>query len=359
MRLYLLAGWLLVAIAQAFAQSPTEAEFRSAEISLERTACYGSCPVYKVTIQGDGTVTYEGTEWVRVTGKQTAHVDPEAVQNLITHFLNDNFFALRDSYTSNCDEAQGGEEQTCWMVTDLPTQFLALQLGSRTKRVIDYFGAPDELRGLEREVDDLAGTRRWIFIDAAAIEERRKQGWNARSKEGARLLHDAVDWNDIPVARSLVAAGVDINDMSPFTAVWWAADRGSLEMLEYLISAGADVNLRQKDDEPAICVAAQRRDARFVEQILAAGVSVNEHDKYGETALMRAAGSGRVDVVRLLLLRGAEIDAKDSEGETAEKKAEAGLKFRKEYQPSPMEAGKASVAEYVEVISLLRSAGQK
>ena len=36
-------------------------------ITLERTICFGFCPAYKVTLREDGTVTYEGTQHVKVS----------------------------------------------------------------------------------------------------------------------------------------------------------------------------------------------------------------------------------------------------------------------------------------------------
>src|SRR6185436_11964809 len=40
-------------------------------IRLERTACFGECPVYVVTIDARGNVTFEGRHFVRVEGKAT------------------------------------------------------------------------------------------------------------------------------------------------------------------------------------------------------------------------------------------------------------------------------------------------
>ena len=37
-------------------------------ITLERTACFGVCPVYKLTIYGDGRVLYDGIRFVRTEG---------------------------------------------------------------------------------------------------------------------------------------------------------------------------------------------------------------------------------------------------------------------------------------------------
>ena len=68
-------------------------------ISLERGPCYGTCPVYRVTIYGDGTVRYDGTNHVRVTGSQAAVIAPERVKALIDEIEWSGYFNLRDDYS--------------------------------------------------------------------------------------------------------------------------------------------------------------------------------------------------------------------------------------------------------------------
>ena len=46
--------------------NPTENVFSDLVITLERTACHGTCPIYKLTIEGNGTVIYEGQDFVQV-----------------------------------------------------------------------------------------------------------------------------------------------------------------------------------------------------------------------------------------------------------------------------------------------------
>jgi hypothetical protein len=43
-------------------------------MSLERLDCEGRCPVYSVTVAGDGTVTYKGFNYVAVKGTQRDHI---------------------------------------------------------------------------------------------------------------------------------------------------------------------------------------------------------------------------------------------------------------------------------------------
>lgn len=40
-------------------------------VRLERGACYGPSPVYALTIDGDGNVTFEGAKHVRTKGRRT------------------------------------------------------------------------------------------------------------------------------------------------------------------------------------------------------------------------------------------------------------------------------------------------
>jgi len=42
----------------------------------------------------------------------------------------------------------------------------------RTKRVEDCVGAPEGLETLERQIDAAAGTKRWIWYDERALQER-------------------------------------------------------------------------------------------------------------------------------------------------------------------------------------------
>ena len=38
------------------------------KIELERTQCYGPCPVYKLSILRNGEITYNGIQFVKILG---------------------------------------------------------------------------------------------------------------------------------------------------------------------------------------------------------------------------------------------------------------------------------------------------
>ena len=74
---------------------------RQVALTLERRPCFGTCPIYTVTIYSDGTVVYKGTRFVDVTGEQTGSIDPETVEQLIAGFEAAGYFDWNDA-TPRC-----------------------------------------------------------------------------------------------------------------------------------------------------------------------------------------------------------------------------------------------------------------
>ena len=121
-------------------------------IRLDRSGCYGTCPIYSVEIAGDGTVNYLGERFVAVTGGRTAHIDRKVVRALYRAFARADFFWTFDEYRGP--------------VTDFPTFEVTLCFDGRSKRVVDYagksIGMPNEIAELEHAIDAAAGTEKWI-----------------------------------------------------------------------------------------------------------------------------------------------------------------------------------------------------
>lgn len=123
-------------------------EYDEVIITLERTVCFGACPDYKVTINGDGTVVFEGRNFVAIEGVQTAKISEEQVQNLVAEFYRAGFFSLRDRY----------EQQ----ITDLPSQTTSITIDGKSKTIYRYGFEPRQLAELENKIDEIAGTEKWI-----------------------------------------------------------------------------------------------------------------------------------------------------------------------------------------------------
>jgi len=173
---------LLVAVGLATTPAPTAAQDVPNDfvIKLERTSCFGECPVYSVSIDAVGNVTYEGTKFVRVEGRQTDRIQVSRVAALLATAERIGFFDLRDQYRT-IRNPDGTET----IVTDLPTAFVTITGGGQSKRVEDYIGAPQALKQLEQLIDDTAGTKRWIRLDPQTLQQL-VPGWLVAVSRGAR-----------------------------------------------------------------------------------------------------------------------------------------------------------------------------
>ena len=144
----LFAGVAFAGCTSAANDPPNE----EASVTLRRSVCFGACPAYTVTLQTDGSATFDGDRFVAVVGHRDYRVDSAAVRKLVTHFKAAHFFELKDEYRGN--------------VTDLPTIRLTLTIGDRTKTVIDYAGEmagmPKAVRKLELEVDEVGQTEQFV-----------------------------------------------------------------------------------------------------------------------------------------------------------------------------------------------------
>jgi len=129
-------------------------------ITLERGPCFGTCPIYKVTVASDGTVTFEGFNFVKTKGKATARIKPEDFKKLAAEFEKIKYFSLDDEYvpgSATCGPA----------ATDLPHNRSSIQLKGKMKSISHYqgcFGSEvvKALFALDQKIDEVAGTERWI-----------------------------------------------------------------------------------------------------------------------------------------------------------------------------------------------------
>ena len=117
-------------------------------IEMSKTACFGKCPVYTISIDGKGNAVYTGKQNVDKIGEYKKTFSAEEVNALIDAFEKSNFWDYEDEYTEK--------------VTDVPTTYISYTRGTKTKKIKDYFGAPDSLKKLENAVEALANAEGWV-----------------------------------------------------------------------------------------------------------------------------------------------------------------------------------------------------
>lgn len=129
-------------------------------ITLERTACFGTCPMYTLTITSDGAVTFNGRRFTKVTGIARGKISPNDFRQLVSEFEKINYFSLPDSYTP-------GTPVCPQRITDMPSAITAIHFQGKVKSVSHYYGcgnapALERLTALEKKIDEVAGTQKWI-----------------------------------------------------------------------------------------------------------------------------------------------------------------------------------------------------
>ena len=325
------------------------------EISLTRSACYGACPAYEVTIHGDGLVhfttgggpvdevdkvhrQFSRMRGVLLMGTHEDRIGPEAVQALLKQFEAVDFWQLKDEYRT--------------FVTDNPTQVLSLTVGERRKSVIDYVGTeagmPKAVRDLEAAVDRAAGTERWVKGTSALIAWLERTHFDFHSNQAAVLAVDGESMRaDEATIMALIERGAPLDQtVLPPAPMPGPIELAGVDLIQATIGNGhAQVFARLAKDGWLERLGKAKAEERFAE--VAAGCSPAMVDaaadagldidfpsaitgdsldeSQGKTALAElnsayACGqdeSARLHTAERLLARGADPNHRDSKGRTA------------------------------------------
>ncbi len=150
---------ILASVLVACDQKPAQTDYSDIVITLGRTACFeDACPIYELTVYGDGRVVYKGKRVVSVTGTRTSTLTADQVNELIAAFEQTNYFKLEDEYAAN--------------VTDLPSTITSVTLNGRKKTITEYGGcgtysgdqqvAPQALCDFEAKIDAVTNSAQWV-----------------------------------------------------------------------------------------------------------------------------------------------------------------------------------------------------
>lgn len=135
---------------------------------------------------------------------------------------------------------------------------------------------------------------------------------------GSTLLHIAAYHGRLEVVQYLVANGAQLNKQADnhWTPLHGAACYGHFEVVRYLVSNGAQKEVQDDDGLTPLHLAALRGRLEIVKYLIAEGAQVNKQCKYGTTPLHKAAQHGHFEVVKHLVEKGAQIDIQDNVGST-------------------------------------------
>ena len=100
------------------------------------------------------------------------------------------------------------------------------------------------------------------------------------------------------------------------TPLFAAAWHGTPTMIERLVSAGADVNFRDKNSQTPLLWAAVQEKSANIQALISTGANVLARDNSNRTALHLAALSGVSNNIKVLLEAGADVNAQTEDGRT-------------------------------------------
>lgn len=122
--------FLLILSFNLYAQKPSD------YISIQKTPCFGRCPVYTFTLKGNGEAILKvDTNFTMPKGVYTYQLEKEKVKEIFDAFKLGKIYTFKNEYTGK--------------MTDFPVTYLTYKKGRKTKKIKDHYGAPKELKNLE------------------------------------------------------------------------------------------------------------------------------------------------------------------------------------------------------------------
>ncbi|HNX98807.1 MAG TPA: ankyrin repeat domain-containing protein, partial [Candidatus Aminicenantes bacterium] len=181
--------------------------------------------------------------------------------------------------------------------------FLALTLGAAVQQVTNSGGAADGEAILELvRSGDLPALQTLAEKDPAVCA--------FQDRQGRSLLHGAVAYGHLEMARWLIDRGSPLNAVTVegTTPLMQAALAGRIELAHLLIARGANLEAKNNYGRTAlVLVGRERGDVEMARLLLDAEADINASDRWSATAIGLAAWRGFGGLVDFLLDRGAAL----------------------------------------------------
>ena len=165
--------FLLLAFDYSFAQQSIP---QDTIITLERFACYGKCPAYKLTISADGTIVFEPREYINdETGEEffsgkyaKSKLSANQMNELLSEFEKINYFSLQKTYGQSWKLKKSKTCPEIW--TDSSSAETSLQMNGKRKTIWHYYGCQgtkilEQLTNLEKRIDEIVNSNQWIELN--------------------------------------------------------------------------------------------------------------------------------------------------------------------------------------------------
>lgn len=213
--------------------------------------------------------------------------------------------------SAGCDRAEKREAEAEALRKKPPVQTGSISEAMGSERVAPKIPSADERLLIAIRGGDRARAERWL-----------DQGASIDPSE-AVLVAAVRGKGDLAFIEWLVGAGaaVDLPDAAGRTPLSWAAGQGSTEEVRFLLARGADVDARDQLGRTPLHFAVFGEANGVVSQLLDASADINALDSLGTTPLMYACAKNQPVIVDNLKARGADPNLKDKLGRTAAERA--------------------------------------
>ncbi len=118
--------------------------------SIQRTACFGRCPVYRMEIFDNGYITYKGKHFVDSIGLFSGKVEANVLDSIKLKAIAIEYFDLENKYPS--------------AIADFPSTTTSVKINGRRKEVYNKQNAPQKLRAFEKYIEDLTKDVKWTRL---------------------------------------------------------------------------------------------------------------------------------------------------------------------------------------------------
>jgi len=128
----------------------TVAEGPQVLASIERTSCFGKCPIYKAIFFDNGEVRYVGKNFVENVGTYTTLISMDDLESINEFAAEIGYFDMEDAYPTP--------------IADFPKCITSFRTDGKEKSILNGENAPRDLIGFERHLDGLLKDRDWTKV---------------------------------------------------------------------------------------------------------------------------------------------------------------------------------------------------
>jgi len=128
-------------------------------------------------------------------------------------------------------------------------------------------------------------------------------------------IHTSSIKNRLKDIKKYLNQGIDVDSLGEYgcTPLHYACREGNIEIVEFLIKNGADVNIKNRYSTlyplfEALCLLNKRKTFLIIKLLIDNGADINSVDSFGNTLLHHAVEQENIDLIELLIALGCNIN---------------------------------------------------